>query len=297
MPRPPRCRRICDAPQVDTFCPQGHEEAAPILLTLDEYEVIRLVDLEQRTHQQCAAQMDISRSTVQEIYESARRKIAACLVYGRKLVITGGSYRICGGQEQARCTQCCRTKSEETHSNMQQHKGEANMKIAVTYANGQIFQHFGHTEQFKIYEIDGDRIVASEVVDTNGSGHGALAGFLMQHGVNTLICGGIGGGAQQAASEVPAEDILGGGARAPADETQAQRQKAVAAEIYRVAQDAHRQAEARPGQRALQHSHRHGGHRQQHGGHAQHPGGFPQAGEGGEGPGKAAGAGGGREGA
>ena len=151
MPRPPRCRRICDAPQVDTFCPQGHEEAAPILLTLDEYEVIRLVDLEQRTHQQCAAQMDISRSTVQEIYESARRKIAACLVYGRKLVITGGSYRICGGQEQARCTQCCRTKSEDTHSNMQQHKGEANMKIAVTYANGQIFQHFGHTEQFKIY--------------------------------------------------------------------------------------------------------------------------------------------------
>ena len=198
MPRPPRCRRICDAPQVDTFCPQGHEEAAPILLTLDEYEVIRLVDLEQRTHQQCAAQMDISRSTVQEIYESARRKIAACLVYGRKLVITGGSYRICGGQEQARCTQCCRTKSEDTHSNMQQHKGEANMKIAVTYANGQIFQHFGHTEQFKIYEIDGDRIVASEVVDTNGSGHGALAGFLMQHGVNTLICGGIGGGAQPA---------------------------------------------------------------------------------------------------
>ena len=93
--------RVCDAPQVDTFCPQGHEEAAPILLTLDEYEVIRLVDLEQRTHQQCAAQMDISRSTVQEIYESARRKIAACLVYGRKLVITGGSYRICGGQEQA----------------------------------------------------------------------------------------------------------------------------------------------------------------------------------------------------
>ena len=75
------------------------------------------------------------------------------------------------------------------------------MKIAVTYANGQIFQHFGHTEQFKIYEIDGDKIVASEVVDTNGSGHGALAGFLMQHGVNTLICGGIGGGAQQALAQ------------------------------------------------------------------------------------------------
>ena len=69
MPRPPRCRRICGVPQVDAFCPNGCEDTEPILLTLDEYEVIRLVDLEQQTHEQCAAQMDISRSTVQEIYE------------------------------------------------------------------------------------------------------------------------------------------------------------------------------------------------------------------------------------
>ena len=74
MPRPPRCRRICGKPQIDTFCPNGGGSGTPILLTLDEYEVIRLVDLEQRTHEQCAAQMDISRSTVQEIYESARQK-------------------------------------------------------------------------------------------------------------------------------------------------------------------------------------------------------------------------------
>ena len=90
MPRPPRCRRICGAPQVDTFCPNGCEDTEPILLTLDEYEAIRLVDLEQQTHEQCAAQMDISRSTVQEIYEVARRKIAACLVHGKPLHITGG---------------------------------------------------------------------------------------------------------------------------------------------------------------------------------------------------------------
>ena len=108
MPRPPRCRRICGAPQVDTFCPNGCEDAEPILLTLDEYEAIRLVDLEQKTHEQCAAQMDISRSTVQEIYESARRKIAAYLVHGKPLHITGGNYRICGGQEAAHCGRCCR---------------------------------------------------------------------------------------------------------------------------------------------------------------------------------------------
>ena len=70
------------------------------------------------------------------------------------------------------------------------------MKIAVTYENGQIFQHFGHTEQFKIYEAADGKITHAEVVDTNGSGHGALAGFLIQNGVDTLICGGIGGGAQ-----------------------------------------------------------------------------------------------------
>ena len=99
MPRPPRCRRICGVPRVDTFCPNGCENTEPILLTLDEYEIIRLVDLEQQTHKQCAAQMDISRSTVQEIYESARRKIAACLVHGKPLHITGENYRICGGQE------------------------------------------------------------------------------------------------------------------------------------------------------------------------------------------------------
>ncbi len=90
MPRPPRCRQICGVSQVDTFCPNGCENTEPILLTLDEYEVIRLVDLEQQTHEQCAAQMDISRSTVQEIYEGARRKIAACLVHGKPLHITGG---------------------------------------------------------------------------------------------------------------------------------------------------------------------------------------------------------------
>ncbi len=75
------------------------------------------------------------------------------------------------------------------------------MKIAVTYDNGEIFQHFGHTAQFKLYETENNKIVRETVVDTNGSGHGALAGFLMEQGVDTLICGGIGGGAQAALAE------------------------------------------------------------------------------------------------
>lgn len=198
MPRPPRCRRICGAPLIDSFLPEGAADETPILLTLDEYEVIRLVDLEQQTHEQCAAQMDISRSTVQEIYETARRKIAACLVHGKPLRITGGNYRICEGQERQHCGRCGRMHDSKANNYI---KGETTMKIAVTYENGQIFQHFGHTAQFKLYEVADGKIVSSEIVDTNGSGHGALASFLMQRGVDTLICGGIGGGAQAALAE------------------------------------------------------------------------------------------------
>lgn len=72
------------------------------------------------------------------------------------------------------------------------------MRIAVTYENGMIFQHFGHTQQFKVYDVQDGKIVSTEVVDTNGSGHGALAGVLSALNADALICGGIGGGAQMA---------------------------------------------------------------------------------------------------
>lgn len=75
------------------------------------------------------------------------------------------------------------------------------MKIAVTYENGQVFQHFGHSEAFKIYEVVDGAVQSAAVVPTNGSGHGALAGFLKAHGVDALICGGIGAGARNALAQ------------------------------------------------------------------------------------------------
>ena len=75
------------------------------------------------------------------------------------------------------------------------------MKVAATYENGEIFQHFGRTPAFKVYEIQDGQVVSSEVIPTGGTGHGALAGFLREAGVDTLICGGIGGGAQAALEE------------------------------------------------------------------------------------------------
>ena len=90
------------------------------------------------------------------------------------------------------------------------------MKIAVTFENGKVFQHFGHTEQFKIYEAEDGKIISSQVVDTMGQGHGALAGFLKEHQVTDLICGGIGGGARQALAE--ADIHLYGGVAGDADQ-------------------------------------------------------------------------------
>ena len=90
------------------------------------------------------------------------------------------------------------------------------MKIAVTYENGNIFQHFGHTEEFKVYDVQDGKVVSSEILSSNGTGHGALAGLLNDKAIDVLICGGIGGGAQAALSERGIE--LCAGASGNADE-------------------------------------------------------------------------------
>ena len=90
------------------------------------------------------------------------------------------------------------------------------MKIAVTYDNGEVFQHFGHTETFKVYDVQDGKVVSSEVIGSNGTGHGALAGLLADRAIDVLICGGIGGGAQTALQEQGIE--LCAGASGSADE-------------------------------------------------------------------------------
>ena len=90
------------------------------------------------------------------------------------------------------------------------------MKIAVTHDNGNVFQHFGHSEEFKVYDIQDGKVVSSELIGSNGSGHGALATLLAGKGIDVLICGGIGGGAQAALQENGIE--LCAGAEGPADE-------------------------------------------------------------------------------
>lgn len=218
MPRPVKCRRVCQYPQTIAFSPAGASpEQEPVILTVDEYEALRLIDKEGFGQEKCAACMQIARTTVQRIYESARRKVADCIVDGRPLRIEGGDVRLCNGQSTDCGQDWCRRRTRAAQYKIE--KGESAMRIAIPYENGEIFQHFGRTEQFKIYDVEDGQIVSSAVVDTNGNGHGALAGVLTALNADALICGGIGGGARAALAAANIQ--LYGGVSGAADEAAA----------------------------------------------------------------------------
>jgi len=99
MPRPVRVRRVCEEPKYTRFVPTGADKIEAQVLTIEEYEVIRHVDYQKLTHEECAKQMAISRTTVTEIYEAARYKIADALINGKTLCIEGGNYKVCEGHD------------------------------------------------------------------------------------------------------------------------------------------------------------------------------------------------------
>ncbi|MCD8155515.1 MAG: DUF134 domain-containing protein [Clostridiales bacterium] len=201
MARPTKCRMICRFPQTLEFVPAEEAEGKdPVILTVDEFETIRLIDREGLSQEQCSQRMQVARTTAQKIYDSARRKLADVLVEGLPLRIEGGSYRLCGGANPFCEMETC--YKQGIYQKYQKTKGDSIMRIAVTYENGQIFQHFGHTEQFKIYDVEEGKIISSQVVGTNGQGHGALAEVLNALQADVLICGGIGGGAKNALASV-----------------------------------------------------------------------------------------------
>lgn len=199
MARPTRCRRVCHLPDNLEFRPKCKTKAPPIVLALDEFEAIRLIDREGLSQKECANQLEVGRTTVQRIYESARKKLADALVLGRPLIIEGGEFNLCNGKTDFCYKKECQKRQIQTEFN--KNKGENIMRIAVTYENGNIFQHFGHTEQFKLYDVENNKIVKTEIISTNGSGHGALAGVLSALKADILICGGIGGGAKTALAQ------------------------------------------------------------------------------------------------
>lgn len=115
MPRPHKCRKICALPKVISFGPLEYTPKAAVQMGVDEYEVVRLIDLLGMTQEQCAKRMNIARTTVTRIYEAAREKMADVLVNGKKLTIGGGEIAVCDGQrpECADNENCCWRRDEE----------------------------------------------------------------------------------------------------------------------------------------------------------------------------------------
>lgn len=181
-----KLRRVGIIPEYRGFTPDGLASGDAIDMTIDELEVLRLCDLEGLNQEAVAQHMGIARATVAAICSRAHRKVANALVNGRALSIEGGSIAY---SPITTTTAAWPAKEVDT------------MRVATTYDNGNIFMHFGRSEQFKIYDIQDDKVLNEQVVGTGGTGHGALAGLLANGGVDTLICGGIGGGAINALTQ------------------------------------------------------------------------------------------------
>lgn len=126
MPRPKKCRRVCRMPEAGGFIPlrqTNNSDADSVVITVDEYETIRLIDFARMSQEQCAAQMEVARTTITGIYDAARYKIADALINEKKLVIEGGHFCICQHNEECcghGCHQQCFTDgNEHCHSKCQ----------------------------------------------------------------------------------------------------------------------------------------------------------------------------------
>ena len=209
MPRPEKRRRICPLSGERRFSTEGNAPALEI--RADELEALRLCDLEELSQQEAADRMGVSRGTLQRLLYSAHRQIAFALVRGRSIHLDPPTESRCAKADGCgRKCRFCRNKRKTTP------KGGKNMIIAVTSSNGEVFQHFGHTPEFTIYETKGGKLLGPRVIPTGENGHGALAGILDALGVEVLICGGIGGGAQMALDEIGVK-VVGGASGKVAD--------------------------------------------------------------------------------
>ena len=209
MPRPCKRRRVCAMPGCRRFSPAESSGEKPVELSVDEFETVRLIDYEALDQAACAERMGVARTTVQAIHSRALGRIAAALVEGRELEIGGGDFFVCDGSERMGCGRhacCCQQPRRTVAPNGQE---GSIMRIAVPYDNGQVFQHFGHTRFFAVYDIKDGNISSHSMIDAEGSGHSALGGFLRENGVDLLICGGIGGGAKNVLAEAGIDLISG----------------------------------------------------------------------------------------
>lgn len=205
MSRPRKSRRVGELPRCNCLYPQqkitlqnvnkstcfisANDVTNKVTMTIDEYETIRLIDYKNLTQEECAAQMDVARTTITAMYTTARKKIAQSIVESKILEIVGGNYMECQGR-------FCR-KLPQPLTELPTEDVSFDMKIAVPCQRDMIFQQFGISESFKFYTIKNGKIEKSEFIKAENAEHKALIDFLINHKIDSLVCGGIGQKAKQ----------------------------------------------------------------------------------------------------
>ena len=188
MPRPRKCRKVCQMPRVREFLPAG---AMPdddgVTLTVDEYEAIRLIDREGFSQEDCGSYMQVGRTTVQQIYDTARKKLAQALVEGVPLRIQGGHYQLCDGQE-AYCG-CGGCRKHRRCSQQQRNQEEGTMRIAIPLDENKkdVCIVLARAPYFLFREQGQDVIVDNPAAQAQGGAGVQAAQFLVDSGVTHLI--------------------------------------------------------------------------------------------------------------
>lgn len=196
MPRPRKCRRVCQMPRTGGFRPVFTEETGEtvlqdeeetINLTVDEYEAIRLIDREGMSQEECSAYMQVARTTAQLIYNSARKKLADALVMGLPLRIQGGNFRICDGSNARRDCDGCRRRLGTCV--LLKEKGDGNMRIAIPLDENKedVCIVLGRAPYFLFRENGEDTILENPAAQSEGGAGLQAAQFLIDNSTDVLV--------------------------------------------------------------------------------------------------------------
>ncbi|MBR5577774.1 MAG: DUF134 domain-containing protein [Lachnospiraceae bacterium] len=188
MARPKKYRKICHFPKTLTFLPVGNRSnKEPVILTIDEYETLRLIDREGRSQEECSTSMKVARTTVQMIYASARKKVADAIVEGRSLEIEGGDYDLCNGEK----SYCSRQDCHKKMLYEQYQKPEGITRIALAVREGVMAEEVEKASQIKLIDMKANQISHSHLLDFGYENQESLADYLHILHVDELICNGI----------------------------------------------------------------------------------------------------------
>ena len=187
MPRPRKCRKVCQMPRSLEFRPvDGNKEKEKIILTVDEYEAIRLIDKQGFSQEECSTYMKVSRATVQMIYNSARKKLAEALVSARSLRIQGGDYQLCDGEEEfCDCGGCKKHRRVWTH--VEKEDGKMRIAIPLDENKKDVCIVLARAPYFLFHEDGKDTVIENPAAAAQGGAGIQVAQFLVDNRTDALI--------------------------------------------------------------------------------------------------------------